>query len=272
MGDARGQLTAAQGRLKDLENELVWIWDAVKRADERTAVAESRCDEVSAHLSSLEEIRRERDEVVAQRDDAWSECEVLRADRDNAQAQFETVKSQREEALARVIVLEQELSKRIEDLKGLTLATEELKLQNQQLCQEVKVLDVRCSALLEDAKLTEDKVRLACEERLQEYKGSVELKAEIDQACQRCLQEYKDSSELQTEIRQACEDHLQRYKDSPELKTKIEEACEERLAEFKASDTMKNEIWHRAFCMFASRFNQGLKEARDAPSTPLARL
>lgn len=138
--------------------------------------------------------------------------------------------SQREETLARIVVLEQELSKRDEDLKGLTLAAEESRLEQQQLCQEVKVLEGRCSTLLEDAKLIKDKIWLACEECLQKCKGSAELKAKIDQACQRCLQEYKDSSKLQTKIRQACEDHLKRYKDSPELKAKIEEVCEARLA------------------------------------------
>ena len=107
-----------------------------------------------------------------------------------------------------------------------------------------------CS-LLEDAKLAEDKVQLECEERLREYKESAELKKEIEQACEARFQSYKDSSEL---------------------KSKIAEACEERLAEFKASDEMKNAIWHKGFRMFVSGFNRGLREARHAPSTPLAEL
>lgn len=35
---------------------------------------------------------------------------------------------------------------------------------------------------------------------------------------------------------------------------------------------MKEELWNKAFHMFAFVFNQGLKAARDAPSTPLAHL
>lgn len=66
--------------MKDLEDELVWTRDAVRR----TAAAESRCDEVLAQLSSLEEARRERDEVVAQKDEAWHQCETARVDRDDA--------------------------------------------------------------------------------------------------------------------------------------------------------------------------------------------
>ncbi|XP_043813807.1 uncharacterized protein LOC122723901 [Manihot esculenta] len=180
--------------------------------------------------------------------------------------------AQRDEALARMVVLEQELGKHADNVKDLTLAVEASKLQNQYLCQEVEALKKRCSALLEDAKHAEDRVQLACEERLQEYRGSAELRAEVDQACQRRLLEYKGSSELKAEIEQACEDRLRLYQDSPELKAKIEEACEARLAEFKASDELKNEIWHRGFRMFASGFNRGLKEARDDPSTPLALL
>lgn len=42
------------------------------------------------------------------------------------------------------------------------------------------VLEERCYALLKDVRLAEDRVQLACEERMQEYKGSAKLKAEID--------------------------------------------------------------------------------------------
>lgn len=65
----------------------------MKRVDERAAAAETRHDEISTQLSSLEEARRGRDEAVAQRNETWRECEVVRAERDNAQAHFETVKS-----------------------------------------------------------------------------------------------------------------------------------------------------------------------------------
>ncbi|XP_043808344.1 uncharacterized protein LOC122722225 [Manihot esculenta] len=157
----------------------------------------------------------------------------------------------REEALAQVVVLEQELSKQADSIKGLTLAAEESKLQNQQLCQQVNALEKRCSALLEDAKLAEDRVQLECEERLREYKESAELKKEIEQACKA---------------------HLQSYKDSSELKAKIAEACKERLAEFKASSEMKTAIWNKGFSMFVSGYNRGLRTAIYAPSTSLAEL
>ncbi|XP_021602537.1 putative golgin subfamily A member 6-like protein 19 [Manihot esculenta] len=227
-GDARGQLAAAQGQLKSLQEELAWATEAVKRVDQRTVVAENRCDEVLMQLSSLEGTCHERDEALTQRDEAWRQCEAIKTDYENAQAHCETLMSQKDEALARIVVLEQELGRRSKSLKDLTLATEESKLQNQQLCQEVKALERRCSALLEDAKLIEDKVRLAGEERLQVYKESTEFKSEVDQACQRFLQEYKGSLEFKTELGQACKNHLQLYKDSSELKAKIEEACEPR--------------------------------------------
>ena len=106
----------------------------------------------------------------------------MKVDYDGAQVQCDTVMAQKDETLARIVVLEQELSRCADNLKDLTLATEAAKLQNQYLCQEVEALKKRCSALLEDAKLAEDRVQPACEERLQEYKGSAELRAEIDQA------------------------------------------------------------------------------------------
>ncbi|XP_021625005.1 uncharacterized abhydrolase domain-containing protein DDB_G0269086-like [Manihot esculenta] len=218
-----GPLYGAQEHLKTLRRELAHTKEALEGADKREAAAEARRDEVLEQLSSLEEAQRERDEAQHQH-------ESLKAD-------FDAVLAQKDEALARVVVLEQELSKQSMQIKDLTLPAEESKLQNQQLCQAVKVL--------------ENRVQLECEERLREYKESTELKKEIEQACEARLQDYKDSSEL---------------------KAKIAEACEERLAEFKASDEMKNAIWHKGFCMFISGFNRGLREARYAPSTPLAEL
>ncbi|XP_021624753.2 golgin subfamily A member 6-like protein 2 [Manihot esculenta] len=241
--DARGHLATAQEHLKTLKGELSYTVEALKRADEKAVEAETRRDKALEQLSSLREVWRERDEAVGQRNEVWHQYQALKADFEGAQGRYDTVMAQRDEALARIVVLEQELSKHADTLKDLTLVAEESKLQNQQLYQEVK-----------------------------EYRGSAELRADIDQACQRRLLEYKGSSELKAEIEQACEDRLQLYQDSSKLKAKIEEACEARLAEFKASDELKNEIWHRGFRMFASGFNRGLKEARDDPSTPLARL
>ncbi|XP_021631901.1 uncharacterized protein LOC110629302 [Manihot esculenta] len=235
--DARGHLAAAQEHLKTLREELAHTKEALEGADKRVAAAEVRLDEVLEQLSSLEETQKERDE-------AWHQHESLKAD-------FDVVLAQKDEALARVVVLEQELSKRADNEKDLALAVEASRLQNQHLCQEVEALKKRCSALLEDAKHAEDRVQLECEERLWEYKESAELKREIEQACEACLQGYKDSSEL---------------------KAGIAEACEERLAEYKASDEIKNAIWQKGFRMFVSGFNRGLREARYAPSTPLVEL
>ena len=65
---------------------------------------------------------------------------------------------QKEGALARVEVLEQELSKSSDRIRDLASAADESKLHNQKLCHEVKTLEHRCSALLKDARLAEDRV------------------------------------------------------------------------------------------------------------------
>ncbi|XP_021625020.1 tropomyosin-like [Manihot esculenta] len=242
--NAQGNLAAAREHSRSLQIELHTAREALKRADGRTAEVENQRYEALKQLSSLEEIRRERDEAMSQKERVQHQHELLKID-------FDAVQAQKEEALARVVVLEQELSKQADSIKGLTLAAEESKLQNQQLCQQVNALEKRCSALLEDAKLAEDRVQLECEERLREY---------------------KELAELKKEIQQACEAYLQDYKDSLELKTKIAEACEERLAEFKGSGEMKTVVWNKSFRMFVSGYNRGLRTARYAPSTPLAEL
>ncbi|XP_043813728.1 uncharacterized protein LOC122723882 [Manihot esculenta] len=249
--DARGNLAMAHEHSKSLQVKLSYTLDALKRADEKAAAVEIRCDEALKQLSSLEEVRRERDEAVSQKNKVWHQYKALKADSEAAQTHYDAVIAQREEALARIVVLEQELIKHANSEKDLALAAEASRLQNQHLCQEVEALKRRCSALLEDAKHAEDRVQLECEERLREYKESAELKKEIEQACEALLQSYKDSSEL---------------------KAKIAEAYEARLAKFKASDEMKNAIWHKGFRMFVSSFNRGLREARHALSTPLAQL
>ncbi|XP_021612101.1 uncharacterized abhydrolase domain-containing protein DDB_G0269086-like [Manihot esculenta] len=216
--DARGHLAAAQEHLKTLREELAYTREAVERANKRAAAAEVSRDEALEQLSSLGETQKERDEAVSQRDESRRWHESLKED-------FDVVLAQKDEALARIVVLGQKLSRSADNVKDLNLAVETTTLQNQHLCQEVEALKKRCAALLEDAKLAEDRVQLECEERLREYKEPTELKREIEQAC---------------------EAHLQSYKDSFELKAKIVEACED--------------------------FNQGLREARYAPSTPLAEL
>lgn len=73
-------------------------------------------------------------------------------------------------------------------------------------------------------------------------------------------------------VQQTYEECLQEYKNSAELKEKIQRAYEARLEEYKAFAGLKERVYKKAFCMFASGFNQGLKAARDAPSTLLADL
>ncbi|XP_021597647.1 ribosome-binding protein 1-like [Manihot esculenta] len=249
--DARSNLAVAREHSKSLQAELAYALDALKRADEKAAEAEIRCKEALKQLSSLEAVQRERDEVRRERDEVRHQYEALKADSEAAQFQHEVVMAQREEVLTRVVVLEQELVKHAESFKDLTLEAETTKLQNQHLSQKIEALKKRCSVLLEDAKLAEDRVQLECEERLWEFKESAELKKEIEQAC---------------DVR------LQAYRDSPKLKAEIAEACQARLAKYKAFDELKTAIWQKGFRMFASGFNRGLREARQAPSTPLSEL
>ncbi|XP_043806300.1 ciliary rootlet coiled-coil protein 2-like [Manihot esculenta] len=249
--DARSNLATAHEHAKSLEAELSHTRRVLKESDERAAAAEVRCEEVLKQLSSMVEALREKDEAVSQRDKVWRQYEALKADFDRAQAHLAKVKIQMKGALARVEVLEQELSKSSDRIRDLASAAEESELHNQALRHEVKTLEHRCSALLEDARLVEDRIQLECERRLMEYKESPELKKEIEQACEARLQDYKSSSEF---------------------KAKVAEACEERLAEFKAFDEMKATVWNKSFRMFVSGYNRGLRIARYTPSTPLAKL
>ncbi|XP_021620552.1 uncharacterized abhydrolase domain-containing protein DDB_G0269086-like [Manihot esculenta] len=216
---AEGETAEAQKHAQSLEAELSHARRVLKESDERAAAAEVRCEEVLKQLSSTVDDLRERDEAVSQKEEVQRQHEQLKV-------KFDVVLAQKSEAVARVVVLKQDLSKQADSVKGLTLAAEESKLQNQQLCQQVKSLETRCSALLEEVKLAEDRVQLEVE---------------------KCLREYKESPELKKEIQQASEVYLQDYKNSLELKAEVAEACERRLAE----------------C---------LREARQAPSTPLAKL
>ncbi|XP_021596622.1 protein BCAP-like [Manihot esculenta] len=206
--DAWSNLAAAQEHSKSLQVELSTTLEALRRADGRAATAEISRDEALKQLSSLEEVRKERDEATSQKEGVQHQCEALKADLEVAQARCEVVAAQRDESLARTVVLEQELAKRADSFKDLTLEVQASKLQNQYLSQEVEALKKRCAGLLEDAKLAEDRVQLECEERLREYRESAELKGEIEQACEAHLQSYKDSSELKAKIAEACEERL----------------------------------------------------------------
>ncbi|XP_043816057.1 uncharacterized protein LOC110623175 [Manihot esculenta] len=175
--DVRGNLAAAREHSRSLQIELRTALEALKRVDGRTTEAEEQRNKALKQLSSLKEIQRERDEALSQKEEVQRQHESLKTN-------FDVVLAQSEEALARAVVLEQELTKRANNENDLALAVETSKLQNQHLCQEVKVLKKRCAALLEDAKHAEDKIQLECEERLREYKESAELKGEIQQACE----------------------------------------------------------------------------------------
>ncbi|XP_043811319.1 uncharacterized protein LOC122723537 [Manihot esculenta] len=128
------------------------------------------------------ETLREKDEAVSQKDEVQRQYEALKADFEGAQAHLDKVKVQKEGALARVEVLEQELSRSSERIRDLASSAEESKLHNQKLSQEVRTLEHKCLALLEEAKHVEDRIQLECERRLMEYKESAELKEKIEQA------------------------------------------------------------------------------------------
>ncbi|XP_043817062.1 uncharacterized protein LOC122724914 [Manihot esculenta] len=241
----------AQEHAKSLEAELSHTRGVLKESNERVAAAEVRCEEVLKQLSSIVETLRERNEAISQKDEVQRQYEALKADFEEIQAHIDKVEIQKEGALAQVEILEQELSTSSERIRDLASSAEESKLHNQQLSHEVRTLERKCSALLEETRHAENKIQLECERRLTEYQESDELKRKIEQAC---------------------EAYLQDYKDSPELKAIIAEACESQLAEYKASDEMKTAVWQKGFRIFATGFNRGLREARLALDIPLAKL
>ena len=149
--DARSNLAAAREHSRSLAAELSHARRVLKESDERAAAAEVRCEEVLKQLSSTVDALRERDEAINQRDEAHRQYEGVRA-------RLNKVEVQKEGALARVEVLEQELSKSSDRIRDLASTAEESKLHNQKLCHEVTALEHRCSALLEDAKLVEDRI------------------------------------------------------------------------------------------------------------------
>ncbi|XP_021602721.1 myosin heavy chain, striated muscle-like [Manihot esculenta] len=119
--EARKQAEEEAGKVQkhaqSLEAELSYGQKVLKESDERAAAAEVRCEEVLKQLSSMAEAFRERDEAVSQREEVQHQNEQLKAD-------FDAMLTQRNEALARVVVLEQELSKQVNNVKDLTLAAE----------------------------------------------------------------------------------------------------------------------------------------------------
>ncbi|XP_043807346.1 uncharacterized protein LOC110602086 [Manihot esculenta] len=159
---ADGRTVEALDHAKSLEAELSHTREVLKESDTRTAAAEVRCEEVLRQLSSMVETLRERDEAISQREEVQRQHEALKADFVGVQAHLD----------------------------------KESKLHNQQLSYEIKTLEHKCSALLEEASHAEDRIQMECERRLMEYKESAELKKKIDQACEAYLQAYKDSPEL----------------------------------------------------------------------------
>ncbi|XP_043808370.1 uncharacterized protein LOC122722240 [Manihot esculenta] len=226
--DAKGNLTAARAHTQSLQAELHSALEAFKRADERTAkaqehtksleaelshtrrvlkesderaaAAEVRSEEVLKQLSSMVETLRERDEAISQRKEVQCQYEALKVELGRLQVHLDEVNIQKEMALARVGVLEQELSTSSERIRDLASSAEESELRHQQLSHEVRTLEHKCSALLEVARHAEGKIQLKCEKRLEEYQKSDELERKIEQACEAHLQDYKDSPELKAVI------------------------------------------------------------------------
>ncbi|XP_043817789.1 triadin-like [Manihot esculenta] len=93
-----------------LEDELSRTRNVLQEADERAATLEVRCRGVLEQLSSMTEALKERDEAVSQKAEVQRQFDALKADLEGLQTHLEEVKAQRETALARVQVLEQELS------------------------------------------------------------------------------------------------------------------------------------------------------------------
>ena len=116
---ADGRAAEAQEHVKCMEAELSRTRGVLKGSDERAAAAEVRCEEVLKQLSSMVETLREKDEAVSQKDEVQRQYEALKADFEGAQAHLDKVKVQKEGALARVEVLEQELSRSSERIRDL---------------------------------------------------------------------------------------------------------------------------------------------------------
>lgn len=114
---AEEEAARVQKHAQSLEAELSYGRKVLKESDERVAAAEVHCEEVLKQLSSMAEAFRERDDAVSQREEVQHQNEQLKAD-------FDAMLTQRNEALARVVVLEQELSKQVNNVKDLTLAAE----------------------------------------------------------------------------------------------------------------------------------------------------
>lgn len=248
---AEDKAVEAAEHSKSLESELSRTRRVLQESDERAAEVETRCVEVVKQLSSMTTALQERDEAVSQRAEVQRQHEALKADFEGLQAHLSEVKAQKESALARVEVLEQELGTSSERIKDLSSSAEEFNLRQQQLKNEVRSLERKCLALLETVKYAEGKAQLKREQYIAEYQESDELKVKIDQAC---------------------EAHLQDYKDSSEFKEFMAEACEEHLDEYKASGEMKKAILDKAYRMYVTGYNRGLREARQAPDVPLAEL
>ncbi|XP_043816666.1 MAP7 domain-containing protein 1-like [Manihot esculenta] len=231
--DARGNLAEekeaeAAKRTSFLEDELSRTRNVLKESGERAAPLEIRCEEVLKQLSSMMEALRERDEAVSQKAEAQRQYDALKADFEGLQTRLKEVESQRETALARVQVLEQELSTSSDRIRDLASSAEKFKFHYNQLSQEVRALERKCLALFEVIKHSESKAQLVREQCIAEYQESAEMKVKIEQASE------------------ACEAHLDRY---------------------LASDEMKSTIVNKALRYYSSGYNRGLREARQAPDT-----
>ncbi|XP_043804996.1 tropomyosin-1, isoforms 9A/A/B-like [Manihot esculenta] len=220
-----------------LENELSRTRKVLQESDERATALEARCKGVSEQLSSMANALQERNEALGQKAEVQRQYDALKADFDGLQAHMKEEKTQKEAALARVQVLEQELSASSDRIRDLASSAEEFKLRHDQLNQEVRALECKAQLVREQ-----------------------------------CIAEYQESDELKEKIIQVGELAVQDYRDSSEFKEFVAEACEAHLAKYLASDEMKRAIVNKALHFYSSGYNRGLREARQAPDIPLSEL
>ncbi|XP_043810672.1 golgin subfamily A member 5-like [Manihot esculenta] len=220
-----------------LENELSRTRKVLQESDERATALEARCKGVSEQLSSMVNALQERNEALGQKAEVQRQYDALKADFDGLQAHMKEEKTQKEAALARVQVLEQELSASSDRIRDLASSAEEFKLRHDQLNQEVRALECKAQLVREQ-----------------------------------CIAEYQESDELKEKIIQAGELAVQDYRDSSEFKEFVAEACEAHLAKYLASGEMKRAIVNKALHFYSSGYNRGLREARQAPDIPLSEL
>ncbi|XP_043808005.1 uncharacterized protein LOC122722137 [Manihot esculenta] len=124
--------------------------------------------------------------------------------------------------------------------------------------ERAAALEVRCKGVSEQLSSMAD--------ALQERNEALSQKAEV----QRQHDALKaDLEGLQTRLNEV---ETQREMALARVQEFVAEACEAHLNEYKASGEMGAAILKKAFRMYVTGYNRGLREARHAPDTPLAEL